>query len=252
MGKGIETVMKKQSLSKALNLQMGDRLALVGGGGKTSILYTLAKENIYSKGLYTTSTKMYDPSSGTHPFHRLLLNWQEEDCPLPLQKIESCFIASGRMKGTKPKVIGLSNNRINSWKSTEAWPILVIEADGAAGRPVKAPNEGEPVIPRIVNRVIGCIGLDALGKKIEPPWVHRPELFRERFCRKGQQRIDPEILMELIRHPEGLFKNSPVDSTKTVIFNKLDCLDSSFEIEKMLEDFKRDCPSHQFLALSLI
>ncbi|MDA3958142.1 selenium cofactor biosynthesis protein YqeC [Oceanispirochaeta sp.] len=242
---------RQQLLSALLNLKRGNRLALVGGGGKTSILYTLAGENLLGLGLYTTTTKMFDPTMENHPFHRLLTDWQGEDCPVPESEAESCFVAAGRIPGDNPKVQGLSNKRIESWKSLEVWPILVIEADGAAGRPVKAPREGEPVIPGSVNRVLGCIGLDALGKKIESPWVHCSDLFQKRFCRREQKRVDPECLLELIRHPEGLFQNAPKGAEKTVVFNKTDCLDSRYEIDLLLDRFRQEIPSINFLGVSL-
>ena len=242
----------KQRLSDSLKLQRGDRMALVGGGGKTSLLYTLAEENAFARGLYTTSTKMFNPSSGPHPFHRLLIDWQEQECPVPMYENESCFVAGPLIEGDRPKVSGLSNKRINSWKNTDDWPILVIEADGAAGKPVKAPREGEPVIPESINRVVGCIGLDALGKEISPSWVHRPELFRERFCKKQQDRIDQECLLELIYHPDGLFRNTPAGAVRTVILNKTDRLDSAFNLEELLEMLRGEMPYLSILAVTLI
>jgi len=238
-------------LTDALNLHAGDRIALTGGGGKTSLLYALARENPFGRGLYTTTTKMYDPAESPHPFHRLLIHHEGDPPPLPSQRNESCFISSGKYPEDNKKVLGLSNKLIERWKCMEQWPILVIEADGAAGKPIKAPRTGEPVIPGCVNKVLGCIGLDALGKPLSPQWVHRCDLFRERFCSPGQEYIEPEMIKNLIIHPGGLFQNTPADSEKWVILNKRDCLAAGYDPVTLLKDLRKELRGVHFLVLSL-
>jgi len=237
-------------LSDALKLHSGDRIALTGGGGKTTVLYTLAEENLPGQGLYTTTTRMFDPSGSDHPFQRLLV-LSDDGLPVPFQEKESCFISSGKIPGSPEKVLGLSNKQIESWKCMKEWPILVIEADGAAGKPIKAPRTGEPVIPSCVNKVAGCIGLDSLGKPVSPEWVHRCDLFTKRFCVQGQRTIEPDVLINLITHPQGLFQNAPEGSERWVILNKADCLDAGYDVDTVLRDLKRGISGVHFLAAVL-
>jgi probable selenium-dependent hydroxylase accessory protein YqeC len=244
-------ILKQSPLSMALNLRRGDRIALVGGGGKTSLLYALARENPFGRGLYTTTTKMFNPSGTNHPFNRILSDWKEANPPEPLWDYESTFISAGIDPENSTKVCGLSNKMIESWKNLEEWPILVIEADGASGRPIKAPHDREPVIPVSVSKVVGCIGLDVYGKKIDSSNVHRCELFREKFCREGQDRIDLEVIRNLILHPEGLFQYAPSGAEKSVMLNKMDCLESGLNIKGLLEEFRREIPSVTVLAGTL-
>lgn len=42
--------------------------------------------------------------------------------------------------------------------------VLLIEADGAKRLPLKVPEEWEPVIPELVDLLIGVVGMDALGE----------------------------------------------------------------------------------------
>jgi len=239
-------------LSEALNLQRGDRLALTGGGGKTSLLYTLARENCFGKGIFTTTTRMWDPGIAGHPFQRIIVHSETGDRPVPALSDGSCFISSGPDPGNGEKVLGLSNKLIESWKCLREWPILVIEADGAAGRPLKAPRDGEPVIPSCVNKTAGCIGLDSLGKPLSSEWVHRCDLFRERFCRQDQEFIDSDVLIRLILHPQGLFQNAPPESERWVILNKTDRLSAEFSLKDLLIHLRKEVPGVRFLALSLL
>ena len=53
----------------------------------------------------------------------------------------------------------------------------LVEADGAARRPIKGYASYEPVIPPAAGLLLPVLGLDALGKKVESQTVHRVELF---------------------------------------------------------------------------
>ncbi|MDC7231827.1 MAG: selenium cofactor biosynthesis protein YqeC [Spirochaetales bacterium] len=241
--------------SQALGLKNGDVLTLSGGGGKTSLLMTLARENALKNGLYTCSTKMFDPRSGSHPFDRILVNWQSER--LPDACAGACFAAGAvlpsRVKGVPDKVKGLSNKTLESWNSADGWSILVIEADGAAGKPLKYPGPHEPVIPGNATHAVGCIGMEVLGKSPEPELVHRCELFKERLIPGGKGIVKVETLAALINDPEGLFKNCPEKNgfTRTVVLNKMELLDSRFSIKDVIRSLRKDCPSVRVMGTSL-
>ena len=131
------------------------------------------------------------------------------------------------------------------------WPILVIEADWAAQKPVKAPRPGEPVIPSCITLVAGCIGLDALGKPVSPEWVHRCDLFTRRFCTRGQRVIDREVIRNLILHPRGLFQNAPDGARRCVILNKTDSLERGYDIRTLAGYLEDESPGIQILGTSL-
>ena len=56
---------------------------------------------------------------------------------------------------------------------------IIVEADGAKRRPLKAPGRYEPVIPACSHIVIGVVGLNGLGKPLDKKYVFRPEIFAE-------------------------------------------------------------------------
>ena len=53
---------------------------------------------------------------------------------------------------------------------------ILIEADGAKNKPIKAMASHEPVVSKYSTKTFGIMGMDCLGKPIESI-VHRPELF---------------------------------------------------------------------------
>lgn len=128
------------------------------------------------------------------------------------------------------------------------WDVVLVEADGSKHRPVKAPAEHEPVIPSGTDVVIGCIGLDCLGKPLDEHSVHRPGLFSAiSGCEIGTP-ITVQHLINLAEHPQGLFKASPADAARVLMLNKADML-----AEGAVEDLKRAlyslAPSSPFLVV---
>lgn len=242
-------------LSEVLHLHKGDVLALSGAGGKTSILYKLAGENYLGTGLYTTTTKMFDPRFEDHPFQRVLLEWNSQTPP-PVSP-GSCYVAGEIIHSSssqkRDKVCGLSNKLLENWNSWNSWPILIIEADGAAGKPVKYPSENEPVIPGVTNHTVGCIGLEVLGEKVSESLVHHSDLFRKNLPLDGESEISPETLAALINHKNGLFKNSPQGNKviKTVILNKMDRLNRKFRILDLISFLRRECPSIRIIGSTI-
>jgi probable selenium-dependent hydroxylase accessory protein YqeC len=223
------------SLSRALELKRGDAAVLTGGGGKSSLLFALAAENPFDRILCTTSTKMFDPRPAGHPFDRVLIPWEGPGLPEAQAGRERCFIASELVPGQSRKVNGLSNNSFRHWKEQKVWPILIIEADGAAGKPLKAAAMHEPVIPDCATVQIACIGLDVLGKPLNGKWVHRPELVSERSGLRMGRNIGPDDLKALILHEEGVFKGCGRNMRRILFLNKTDALDPAWKVGEIAE-----------------
>lgn len=244
------------TFSEALDINKGDVITLSGAGGKTGLLYTLARENYLGSGLYTTTTKMFNPRIDIHPFEKIFLDWNSTDPP-PFSA-GSCFIAGeilnsedSGLPGIKKKVQGLSNKLLENWISLDSWPILIIEADGAAGKAIKFPSENEPVIPKHTNHAVGCMGIEVLGEQVSKFLVHRPELFKSRLPLGINSEITPETLAALINIKDGLFKNCPKQANKTVVLNKIDLLNPKYKIHDLLAYFAKECPSVRIIASSL-
>ena len=74
---------------------------------------------------------------------------------------------------------------------------VLVEADGAHGRPAKAHADYEPVVPPEANQTILVFGLSALGQPIRA-CVHRPANFAARCGVSEEELLTPELAATLI------------------------------------------------------
>lgn len=161
--------------AKELNIRPGVT-AIIGGGGKTTLLYRLARE--LSDGhsvIVTTSTHIFPP----------------EDMPrvLRTEKVKGLLCV-----GT-PCENGKLTAPTQSFEELEALAdYVLVEADGAARRPLKAHDSHEPVVPSNANQTICVVGASGIGKPVEDA-VHRPRIFT---ALSGQTTATPEAIAAVL------------------------------------------------------
>ena len=198
-------------------------IAIVGAGGKSSLLSYLSREFRKSdkKVIVSTTTKVWKHQ--VEGYAKVVLQNEEgwkEELFNALQNRRLPFIAERVLSDGKLK--GISGDKLDQLFLKAISDIILVEADGAKGYPIKAPENFEPVIPKTVTTVIGLIGLDAVGKRVKDGVVFRKERFKEITSLKDDDHIGADSLCRLILHPDGLFKGAPIDSQKVVFLNKLD------------------------------
>lgn len=189
-------------------------------------MYALAAElaSRRSPVVTTTTTRIYPPSPHESP--TLLLQSDEpllESLPGLLKDYGHVTVArsltpeTGKLEGVSESIVELC--------STHARFVLV-EADGAAGRSIKAPETWEPVIPRCADLVIPVVGLDCLGHPATADRVFRLDRFRAVTGVSEGEIIGPEAVARLLTHPEGGLKGVPVGASVIPFLNaKDDALD---------------------------
>jgi probable selenium-dependent hydroxylase accessory protein YqeC len=101
---------------------------------------------------------------------------------------------------------------------------LVIEADGSAGHPVKAPAEHEPVIPSSVTMVVAMMGLEAMGARLDEGTAFRVEQVKNVTGLHTGDILTPGGLAKVFLHPAGVFKGTPEDARRVVFLNKADLI----------------------------
>jgi probable selenium-dependent hydroxylase accessory protein YqeC len=211
-------------LNEALDVRPGEVVSLVGGGGKTTLMFALARELASSGGcvVTTTTTKIFEPSSSETPLllletdegelMRLLLDSLGEHRHVTLA---SGRLASGKLNGVSPEfVVKLAELRQVSF--------IVVEADGAAHRSLKAPNPTEPVIPINTSLVIPVVGVDAVGCRLTEKDVFRPEIVSNLLGLPLGEVISPDAIAFLITHHQGIIKGSPERARIVPFINKVD------------------------------
>ncbi|WP_099191254.1 selenium cofactor biosynthesis protein YqeC [Tepidibacter mesophilus] len=199
-----------------------EMISFVGGGGKTTSIFKLAKElkNMNKKVLIATSTAIYYPDEGE--YDELIINDSIDICNMNKIKKGSITVI-GRKISKENKLLGLSKEVIDEIYNLRIFDYVLVEADGSKRKSIKSPAEHEPVIPINTDKVVGVIGLDCIGKKINEKNVHRPELFCNITNSKIEEIIDEEKVFRLIIHDKGLFKNTPEECKKYIVLNKIEC-----------------------------
>jgi len=210
--------------------ESGAVIALVGAGGKTSALFGLAQElgGGPTGVLITTTTHIYDPRREQgRGYDRLALApalleppgsaWDPgPDGPAPGRRL----VLAARELPETGKLQGIHPLRVAELR--RHWAFVLVEADGAKRRPVKAPAAHEPVLPPAADLVLGVIGLDCLGRPMDEGCVHRPEHFGAvTGCAPGAP-IGLAHLAALSRAPGGLFKGVPASARRVLLLNQAD------------------------------
>jgi probable selenium-dependent hydroxylase accessory protein YqeC len=222
-----------------ITLMENELICFVGAGGKTTSLFMLAKELKACKKrvLVTTTTAIYSPDE-THCDQVIL--GRAGDSDLMKKRIGPCICVLGREVSAENKILGVDKEYVSKLFMEAVFDYILVEADGSRQRPIKAPADHEPVIPGGTTKVVGVIGLDALGRQICSDLVHRPEHFCRLTGRNMCDRIDEEMVATLILSPEGLFKSVPGGSRTYVLFNKADNRERQKSAIRIIESLTRD------------
>lgn len=179
--------MHAQRLIELLNIRPG-LTAIIGGGGKTSLLYALAEE-LHHDGsvIVTTSAKIRRPD-----------HLPVADPPTPEALRAALQAASPLCLGSPWPEGKLAAPTLPFGALVRAADYVLVEADGSKGLPAKAHAPHEPPIPAEAERVILVLGADAFGKPISQV-CHRPELFAQRAEASPDALLSPERWAKLIR-----------------------------------------------------
>lgn len=223
-------------------------ISLVGAGGKTTLLHYLANSLVCKRKrvMLTTTTRIFIPDTNQLPGFQLLI--EEDPVSIIRQKgPESGLVvaAQGIEKETN-KLLGYSTDGIDQLFQYSAFDFILVEADGAKQKPIKAPSKSEPVIPRRTSFVFGLIGMDCLGKSLEESICHRSNLFSALANRSIGNPIDFETIKSLVMSPQGLFQYAPESAKCLLVLNKADDIETieagkSFAQDLLKEkDFKNN------------
>ena len=211
-------------LIEALGIEAKEVISLVGAGGKTTLMFRLAKELFLSRKnvVTTTTTKILEPAVEETNF--LFVDPDEAKIKdfvrHHLDRYHHITVAQGRLGSGKLK--GISPNLVKDIWSLHGIDTIIVEADGAAGRPVKAPREGEPVIPSNTTLVVAILGVDGMERELNKENVFQPERVSKITGIPMGERMKDEAFALLVTHPEGLFKGVPSSSRVVVFLNKVD------------------------------
>ena len=162
-------------------------IAVVGSGGKTTLIHKLAKEylDMGKRVFVTTSTHMGIEED-------TLLSDDAEEIIRVLS--EKGYVMAGVPEGIKIHTL----SRDTYEKVCAHADVVLVEADGSARRPVKFPNATEPVIYDNTDRIIIVCNLMAIGSTFKES-AFRLELIKAQLGVTEDTRITAEHIQKLIR-----------------------------------------------------
>ena len=187
--------------ARALGLRRRSLVALVGGGGKTTLLFALGR-NLPARTLLTTTTRMGRDRTGGFP---CLIGPTDDDLASALDRDDAVLVWRTT---DERKALGFAPADVDRWFATGAADHIVVEADGARRRPFTAPAPWEPPIPESSTHVVACIGADALGYVIADR-VHRPLRVAAAAGCSPYERLTPARAAAALTSPVGMLKNVP-------------------------------------------
>jgi molybdenum cofactor cytidylyltransferase len=205
---------------RAFGIVRGDVVAVVGAGGKTTLVYRLATEARACglRVLVTTTTHMGTMDEEvTGP---VLVDAERADTLVALGEAlarEGKATLLGR-RVRSDKLEGIAPARVDVLVPLA--DLVLVEADGARGRSLKVPAAHEPVIPASTTLVVVVCAMDVLGQPLDEDRVHRLELVRAATGVEAGEAVDEDCVATALRHQDGYPSRVPARARVGVFLNK--------------------------------
>lgn len=188
-------------------------IAFVGSGGKTSLIEYMAGEFLKQGRTVaiTTTTKIFVKE----PYILLKESSDARAC-IP-------FVRVGKsIEDGKLTAVGFEDVEMLG----SIYDVVLIEADGAKGMPLKFPASHEPVIPPFCEKLFVLCGLDALHMRVDET-VFRWKLFCEATGIHEDTLITEQILLRFFAE-DALLKGVDIEKCM-IVLNKYDALNTRRE-----------------------
>lgn len=188
-------------------------ICLVGGGGKTTVMYELATAwaDCGRRVLVLTSTHILKPADGSFAADAAAVHnlWQQGRYAV----IGTPELATGKLTAPPQEVYENLQPQAD---------VILCEADGSRHLPCKAPAEHEPVLLPDSDIVLAVAGMDALGRPLAQA-CQRPQLAAELLDCSLDSVIDEQMLTALLLSEQGARKNVGA-CAYYIVLNKCDLL----------------------------
>lgn len=198
-----------KSTTNASNRQANGMIwSVIGGGGKTTLLRSLADELVAEgKTVVLATTTHFLPFSGIDTV--VSTDEFEVARQLKAQRV----ICVGTPAHEARNAGKLAPSRIAPHDLASLADFVLVEADGSRHMSVKAHSDREPVIPDGSDLTIMVIGASAFGKPVAQT-VHREEIFCENSGCEQNDVVTPELLA---RHLATETRRGAIDPNLVIV-----------------------------------
>ena len=195
-------------------------ICLVGGGGKTTVMYELAAAwaACGRKVLVLTSTHILQPADGSFAADAAAVHnlWQQGH-----------YAVIGTPESSTGKLTAPLQSLYETLQPQA--DVILCEADGSRHHPCKAPTAHEPVLLPDSDMVLAVAGMDALGCSLAQA-CQRPQLAAELLGCSAEKIIDAQMLASLLLSEQGARKNVGARAYY-IVLNKCDLLKAAQQEE---------------------
>ena len=229
-----------------------EAVAIVGGGGKTSAMFRLAREVVDAGGcaITTTTTRIFAAQIVLAPAHIPAAEATADRVAAALGA-HGTVLVIGPTDPTTGKADGIAPELFSELRQWFRGACLLNEADGSRMRPFKAPAAHEPVIPVETTLVIPIVGADIFGQPLDGDRVHRPELVSKLTGATMGEPITPAIVAGVLAHPDGGRKAVPEGARVVVLINKVERLADRRPAHETAELLLREPAIHSVVLTTL-
>lgn len=195
-------------------------ICLVGGGGKTTVMYELAAAwaACGRRVLVLTSTHILRPVDGSFAADATAVQnlWQQGRYAV----IGTPEPATGKLTAPPQDLYEALQLQAD---------VILCEADGSKHHPCKAPAAHEPVLLPDSDIVLAVAGMDALDNSLQQA-CQRPQLAAELLGCSAEKIIDAQMLAALLLSEQGARKNVGARAYY-IVLNKCDLLKAAQQEE---------------------
>ena len=194
-------------------------ICAVGAGGKKTTLFKLA--SLHGGRVGVTTTVQLPPFPSNLPGKRVIAPADTLLEQVIAASQQHRIVAFAHPSDKYRRVAGVTTELLNEIQAQAQFDVLLVKADGARQKPLKAPAHYEPVIPPNTNTVLTVLSIGVVGKTLTEDIAHRIELIEAITAAKRGELIRPEHLAQLLVSEQGLLKN--IGSAKIMpVINQVD------------------------------
>ncbi|MFC6826208.1 selenium cofactor biosynthesis protein YqeC [Halopelagius fulvigenes] len=204
--------MTEPTLSETLAIDDDSVVAVVGAGGKKTTLYRLAAE---TGGVVTATVRIpiFDEE-----VERVVVTADPEAAAAEEARRPLGLVPE---REREDRYLGYDPGVVDALAAAGVGPLLV-KADGARTRLLKAPNDREPQIPAAATHVLPLASARVVGEPLSERAVHRPERVSELAGVEEGEEIRPSHVAAVLGHENGGLKGVPDGARAIPTVNMVD------------------------------
>ncbi len=192
----------------------------VGAGGKKSTLYRLAEAHPGRVGITATAHIEHFP-------RRFAAASVVAESPSLQAQVAAMSRGHRIVAFAKPCDLpgrhrGVDFDELTAVHRAGGFELLLVKADGARSRILKAPAAHEPALPPTADTVIPLCSIQALGEPLSERIAHRPERVALIAGLRAGEILQPQHLARLLSHPDGALHGIGATARVVPVINMVD------------------------------